>query len=168
MGQIKGLILKAADRPELERWARARNLPYRQVLRARMLRALAEGQAVAVVATAVGVVEATVATWRDRYLAGGLSGLRDQPRQGCPPTYQEADRVAMWQKLQEPPPAGHTRWSLSLMAQATGLARSQLQRWWSATQIQPQRTRTFKRSQDPEFEAKLRDVVDLYPKKEAR
>ncbi len=108
MGQIKGLILKAADRPELERWARARNLPYRQVQRARMqrarmLRALAEGQAVAVVATAVGVVEATVATWRDRYLAGGLSGLRDQPRQGCPPTYQEADRVAMWQKLQEAP-----------------------------------------------------------------
>ncbi len=53
MGQIKGLKLKAADRPELERWARARNLPYRQVQRARMLRALAEGQAVAVVATVV-------------------------------------------------------------------------------------------------------------------
>ncbi len=75
MGQIKGLILKAADRPELERWARARNLPYRQVQRARMLLALAEGQAVAVVATAVGVVEATVARWRDRYLAGGPVGV---------------------------------------------------------------------------------------------
>ena len=64
-------------------------------------------------------------------------------------------------------PAGHTRWSLSLMAQATGISRSHLQRWWSAAQVQPHRRRSFKRSNDPEFEAKLRDVVDLYQKKEA-
>ena len=80
MGQIRGLTLKEADRSELERWARSQALPYRQVQRARILLALAEGQALAM----VGAVEDTVATWRERYQAEGLAGLCDQPRRGCP------------------------------------------------------------------------------------
>ena len=151
MARTRGLTLQAADRPTLEGWARSRTRPHRQVQRARMLLGLAEGRTLAVVGRAVGVTEDTVAAWRDRYLADGLDGLQDRPRSGCPPTYTEADRQAMWQKLQEQPPDGHTRWSLSLMARETG--------------IQPHRVRTFKLSDDPQFEAKLRDVIALYEKK---
>ena len=155
MARIRGLTLQAADRPTLEGWARSQTRPHRQGQRARILLALAQGQTLAAVAAAVGVTEDTVAAWRDRYLEAGLARLQDRPRSGCPPTYTEAD-----------PPDGHTRWSLSLMARETGISTGHLQRWWSAAGIQPHRVRTFKLSDDPQFEAKLRDVLAVYEKRE--
>ncbi len=71
----------------------------------------------------------------------------------------------MWKQLQADPPDGHTCWSLSLMARETGISTAQLSRWWSAAGIQPHRVRTFKLSNDPQFEAKLRDVIAVYEKK---
>ena len=53
---------------------------------------------------------------------------------------------------------------LSLMAQETGISTAQLSRWWSAAGIQPHRVRTFKLSEDPQFEARLRDVIAVHEK----
>lgn len=152
--RAKGLSIRAADRPPLEPWARSQTLPHRQVQRARIVLALAAKKSLVQVATEVGVVEATVTTWRNRYEAEGLDGLRDRPRSGCPPTYTAADRDAQW--------------SLSLRARATGISQAHWPRWWAEAAVQPHRTRTFKRSHDPQFEAKVGDVVGLYPQKDAR
>ena len=43
-----------------------------------------------------------------------------------------------------------------------GLSLRTVQRIWAAHGLQPHRIRTFKRSRDPEFAAKLADVVGLY------
>jgi transposase len=48
------------------------------------------------------------------------------------------------------------------MARAAGISLRSVQRIWQAHQLQPHRVRTFKRSSDPEFAAKLVDVVGLY------
>ena len=48
------------------------------------------------------------------------------------------------------------------MAKAMGLSLRTVQRIWSAHGLQPHRIRTFKRSTDPDFAAKLDDVVGLY------
>jgi transposase len=48
------------------------------------------------------------------------------------------------------------------MANAAGISLRSVQRIWQAHQLQPHRVRTFKRSRDPAFEAKLADVVGLY------
>lgn len=107
----------------------------------------------------------TVASWRNRYLAQGLDGLADRPRSGCPPVYTPADQLVMWRRLEADPPADPTRWSLSLMARATGISTTQLSRWWSPADLQPHRVRTFKWSDDPRFEARLRDVVAVLEQK---
>jgi hypothetical protein len=39
---------------------------------------------------------------------------------------------------------------------------SSVQRIWQAHNLQPHRMRTFKRSRDPSFAAKLTDIVGLY------
>ena len=49
-----------------------------------------------------------------------------------------------------------------MMAQAAGVSASAVQRIWRAHGLQPHRWRAFKLSSDPEFVAKLRDVVGLY------
>jgi hypothetical protein len=48
------------------------------------------------------------------------------------------------------------------MAAVTGLAISTVQKIWRAHGLQPHRLRSFKLSRDPEFAAKVRDVVGLY------
>ena len=48
------------------------------------------------------------------------------------------------------------------MARASGLSVSTVQRIWRAFGLQPHRLETFKLSTDPNFVAKVRDVVGLY------
>ena len=141
MAHPRGLTLRSGDRPVLEQWARSQTRPHRQVQRARMLLGLADGRTLAAVGAAVGATHDTVAAWRDRYLAEGLAGLADRPRGGRP------------------------HWSLSLMARATGFSAARIHRWWREAGIQPHRVRTFKLSNDPHFEAKLRDVIAVLEKK---
>ena len=49
-----------------------------------------------------------------------------------------------------------------MMAKATGLSLRTVQRIWAAHQLQPHRIRSFKRSRDPDFVAKLADIVGLH------
>ena len=48
------------------------------------------------------------------------------------------------------------------MAKTVGISLGSVQRIWQAHKLQPHRLRTFKRSRDPRFAAKLTDIVGLY------
>jgi hypothetical protein len=60
------------------------------------------------------------------------------------------------------PPGETTHWTSRMMASAMGLAISTVQKIWRVYGLAPHRLRTFKLSRDPQFAAKLRDVVGLY------
>jgi len=60
------------------------------------------------------------------------------------------------------PPAEATHWTGAMMAEATGISVSSVQRIWRTHGLQPHRVSQFKLSNDPDFVAKLRDVVGLY------
>jgi hypothetical protein len=62
----------------------------------------------------------------------------------------------------EGPPDGATHWSSRGMARDSGLSVSTVQRIWRAFGLKPLRQETFKRSTDPDFVVKVRDVVGLY------
>jgi hypothetical protein len=47
------------------------------------------------------------------------------------------------------------------MARQVGLPKDAVQRLWAANDLQPHRTRLFKLSNDPQFEAKFWEVVGL-------
>jgi len=48
------------------------------------------------------------------------------------------------------------------MARVAGISPASVQRIWVANEIKPHLTRTFKLSNDPNFEEKLRDVIGMY------
>jgi len=48
------------------------------------------------------------------------------------------------------------------MAKKVGISLRAVQRIWEASRLQPHRLRTFKRSTDPAFAAKVEDIVGLY------
>ncbi len=60
------------------------------------------------------------------------------------------------------PPGEATHWTGRAMAGAVGISLRSVQRIWAEHGLQPHRIRTFKRSNDPDVEAKLADIVGLY------
>ena len=60
------------------------------------------------------------------------------------------------------PPGETTHWTAAAMAKASGISASSVRRIWRSHGLQPHRFRRFKLSTDPQFAAKLRDIVGLY------
>jgi predicted NBD/HSP70 family sugar kinase/transposase len=77
----------------LRRWAEADG-ESPQALRARIVLLAAEGLRNADIARHLGVSRQTVTTWRQRYAAEGVDGLRDRARAGRPTAVDEGDIVA--------------------------------------------------------------------------
>jgi hypothetical protein len=91
-----------------------------------------------------------------------LEGLRDDPRSGAPRSIEDARIEAVIVRTLESLPPDATHWSSRGMAKASGVSVSSVQRIWRAFGLQPHRLETFKLSTDPDFVAKVRDVVGLY------
>ncbi len=162
---IRVVALRRGDRSRLERLTRSRTTPHRIVERAKIVLASADGQPGSAICQQLGVSRPTVTCWLDRYDAEGLSGLlSDRPRSGRPKEITPDDEAAIIDRtLHTKPPLGvSTHWSTRLMAKATGYHHATIARIWRAHGLKPHRVSWFKVSRDPEFVAKLRDVVGLY------
>jgi transposase len=64
--------------------------------------------------------------------------------------------------LHESPDDGSTHWTTRLMAARHGIGKDTVARIWRAHRLKPWLVSRFKLSSDPDFEAKLVDVVGLY------
>ncbi len=153
--------LSPEQRTELRRLVWAPGTPQKLVRRARIALLAAEGKDNKEIAAQLGTSQVTVGQWRQRVLDLGLAGLQEAPRAGRPRTLP-LDRVQTVLNEVVRPPKGRARWSCRTMARHSGLSRSAVQRLWAANDLKPHRTRTFKRSNDPQFEAKFWDIVGLY------
>jgi transposase len=159
---LPSLDLSASERGELTSLATRRNTAQALALRARIVLACAEGAQNNEVAVRLQVAKATVGKWRHRFVEHRLDGLRDEPRSGTPRTIDDARIEAVIVRTLESTPADATHWSSRGMARQSGLSVSTVQRIWRAFGLQPHRMENFKLSTDPDFVAKVRDVVGLY------
>jgi transposase len=157
------VALQRGDRPRLEGLIRSRTAAHRVVQRAQIVLASADGASGSAIGARFGVSRPTVTAWLDRYESDGLPGLlADRPRSGRPKELTSPEQEAIIDRtLRTKPPTG-THWSTRLMAAATGYHHATIARLWRAHGVKPHRVKTFKLSTDPEFVAKLRDVVGLY------
>src|SRR5207237_4135605 len=101
--------------------------------------------------------------WQERFRDEGAAGLwRDKTRRSrIPPLSPEVAKRVVALTLAGPPPAA-SHWTGSAMAKAAGISVSSVQRIWRAHGLQPHRVRQFKLSNDPQFAAKLHEIVGLY------
>jgi transposase len=156
------IVLSQAERADLEALAARRKTAQAMAMRARIVLACAEGFESKQVAAKLGVDANTVGKWRRRFAEHRLDGLYDEQRSGTPRTIDDARIEAVIVATLESMPANATHWSSRGMAKASGLSVSTVQRIWRAFGLQPHRIETFKLSTDPDFVAKVRDVVGLY------
>lgn len=157
------LQLSAAERTDLEKLVRRRNVGQALAQRARIVLACAEpGSTNSGIARALGVSRMSVTTWRARFLAHRLDGLVDRPRSGAPRQVEDAEIERMITLTLESQPANATHWSTRAMARRAGMSQTMVSRVWRAFGLQPHRAETFKLSTDAAFVDKVRDVVGLY------
>lgn len=169
------VVLTADERDLLTRRANAARSPHRDVVRARIVLAAAEGAANAQIARDLRICEDTARRWRHRFCAQHLDGLKDRPRSGRPPSFTPVE-VAEVKALACSRPADHglplTRWSVAeLAAHAVGTGRvrpvsvATVGRWLAADAIKPWQHRSWIFPRDPDFAAKAGRVLDLYQRR---
>lgn len=163
MGKIERIRLAPRDRERLEGLVRDRNTPQKVVWRSRIVLRCGDGMGAVAVARTVGKSVLTVRRWRRRYSAKGVEGLlRDatRPPGRKPLTAETIERVVNLTLHERPPQATH--WSERTMAAQVGIAPSSVHKVWKAHGLKPHLVETFKVSRDPEFVAKVKDIVGLY------
>ena len=144
----------------------------RDVLRARIVLAAADGQPNAAIARCLGITEDTVRRWRVRFAAGRVPGLNDRARSGRPRTFAAvaaAEVKAIACALPAETGVPLARWSAAELAtQAVtrgvvkGVSASTVRRWLNADAIKPWQCRSWIFPRDPDFAVKAARVLDLY------
>jgi transposase len=137
--------------------------PQKVALRARIVLGAAQGKANNALARELGTSRPTILLWRARYASHGLVGLfKDAPRPGRRKQIAAKKVAAIVEATLQTTPRDATHWSVRTMARAHKVSPSTVYRIWESHTLQPHRVKTFKLSRDPEFVAKLRDIVGLY------
>jgi transposase len=152
-----------ADRRRLEAIVSDRSAPQKHVWRAQIILATAEGCGTTEIMRRSGKAKPVVWTWQARFMAEGVDGLlRDKTRKPGKAPLPAATVKRVIDLVSGPPPGEVTHWTGRMLARQTGISLRSVQRILEAHQLTPHRIRTFKLSNDPQFAAKLRDVVGLY------
>lgn len=157
------ITVSPACRRRLRSLVKDRNAAQKHVWRAEIVLLTADGLGTNEIMRRTGKSKTCIWRWQERFMAEGFEGLlRDKTRPSRIPRLgaEVAERVVAL--TLGPPPGEVTHWTAALMAKACAVSVSSVQRIWRSHGLQPHRVRQFKLSNDPEFVAKLRDVVGLY------
>jgi transposase len=163
MAQTVCVIVSPSDRAVLEAIASDRNRPQKHAERAGVVLTSIAGGPVQRMAAQLGVSRPMIWRWQQRFAEAGVEGLlRDKTRKpGKPPIAAETVARVVALTCADPPHQA-THWTGRAMAEAAGISLTSVQRIWAAHRLQPHCVRSFKRSRDPAFAAKLTDIVGLY------
>jgi len=164
--RARTVVIAPEHRPRLEALARSRTAPLREVQRARIVLAAADGVANAAIARDLQVEQNTVRTWRNRYAEHGVAGLSDRPRTGRPAVYGPDTHLRIVATVTSELPEADSVWSHRLLAEhlhADGISASQIGRILADLDLKPHRVRGWlTRRPDPDFYRKAADVCTLY------
>jgi transposase len=155
------ISLDATLKAALNQLVRSPSTPQGVVQRSRIVLAAAAGKSNQQIAGELHMPEVTVGKWRRSFAQQGLQGLEDAPRSGRPVIHGPEIVQRVQTRVCEQP-QHYSRWSVRTLAEDLKLPRSTVHQILVASNLQPHRIRTFTFSPDPDFEAKLLDVVGLY------
>src|SRR5215813_13049487 len=112
------LSLTVPEREELTARVRSRMLPSEDVRRSRLVLMLADGESFTAIQVALGCNRSYITRWKQRFEAGGLSGLYSRHRGRVAGKHAERLEAKILARTQRKPTDGSTHWSTRKMAQA--------------------------------------------------
>ena len=155
------IALEPTMKAALDQLVRSPSTPQALVQRSRIVLAAAAGRSNQQIAGELHMPEVTVSKWRRGFAIHGLEGLQDSPRSGRPVKHGP-EIVQRVQNRACQQPEHYSRWSVRTLAKDLKLPPSTVHQILVASNLQPHRIRSFTFSPDPDFEAKLLDIVGLY------
>lgn len=153
--------LNAETRSTLTKFVQSSSTPQSLAQRSRIVLAAANGSSNQDIAATLKIPAVTVGKWRRSFAAHGMEGLRDAPRSGRPHKHDFDVRHKVQTRVCQQP-EDQSRWTVRTLAAELKLPASTVHQMLVAAKLQPHRIRTFTFSPDPDFEAKLLDIVGLY------
>src|SRR6266481_6005805 len=151
------LVLREGDRKRLGDLARLPRVPSGLARQARIVLLAADGVPNAQIARTVGVSRPTVIGWRDRYAAGGIDALEDEPRSGRPAVIDEIDVVVATLASDGRPPGRLriTHWSARFLAAELGISFASVARIWRKWNIEPHQIKTRSEEHTSELQSQF-------------
>ena len=173
------LVLNPEQRSTLMQTAQSRTQPQREVQRAQILLRYAQGQSITAISQALRVSRVAVYKWVDRALAlGAEAALSDQYHRPKEPVITEQAKAwVVSLACTKPKDHGYAAevWSHRRLAQhvrqntlAQGhpslnrAAKATVQRILKGQTLQPHKVKYYMERRDPEFDAKMREVLLVY------
>jgi transposase len=157
------VAVTAKQRRELTQIVAQAVAPAQEVRRAQVILWSADGVAGAEIAHRLQVSAEAVSRVRRRFIQTGVAGLATRPKAGRKDHAVPAATVERVVELaMSPPPAGRSRWTTRLLAKEVELTSGCVSDLLRRNGLKPHHVRTYQVSRDPEFVAKVRDIVGLY------
>ena len=173
------LILSPEQKEELARLSHSRGAPTREVQRAQILCRFEAGETITEIARALKTTRPSVRKWVDKALAMGASAaLKDTwHRPHAPVITEEAKAWVVHLACSKPKDLGYAAelWTRSLLARhvrqhaeqaghpsLTKAAKATVHRILAAQPLHPERVQYYLEKRDPEFEAKMKDILLVY------
>jgi transposase len=157
------LRLSPKHRQELISITRRQTAPARTVRRAKVVLDLADGLPRTIIARRSGMTRQNIISLERRFRERRMDAvLADAPRPGRPATIPQVTIDAIIEATLHTKPRNATHWTARAMAAKFKVGLATVHRIWREHQLQPHRIESFKFSNDPNFAAKVRDVVGLY------
>jgi len=160
------VVLDEQQRRWSEAVVRSRTASIRDVQRARIVLAAADGMSNAAIARMLSVRVNTVRTWRGRFAEHGMAGPGDLPRPGRPALYGPDVHLRIVATVTSQRPEADSQWSHQLLAEELaddGISPSQIGRILADLDLKPHRVRGWlTRRSSPDFFVKAAAVCDLY------
>lgn len=160
------VVIDESQRNRLEAVVRARTAHVRDVQRAQIVLAAADGVSNAAIARALSICQNTVRTWWGRFAKHAIAGLDDLPRPGRPVVYGADVHLRIVSAVTSMRPEVDSQWSHRLLTEHLGddaISSSQIGRILADLDLKPHRVRGWlTRRADPNFFARAGEVCDLY------
>ena len=155
---------------ELVALSRSTAIAHRVVVQAKALLDAEAGMANEAIARKYVTTPDTVRRWRSRFVEDGVAGVGVvKPGRGRKAWLPDGTVAAVVADTRlSMPDDDSTCWSTRMMAARHEISHETVARIWRANRLKPWRVEGFKLSNDPNFEAKVVDVVALYMDPPAR
>lgn len=159
----KPIIASLEQRQELVTMSRSLKMENRYVQRSRIILLSLEGQNMNSIIKATQMSRPAINKWRQRFRVKGMDGLMDAPRSGKPSVISAEQKATVIQKACEKPTGGYTNWSQQRIGKEVGISQTKVHQILKQADLKPHKIDYWcGKSPDPEFEAKMINIVGLY------
>src|ERR1700687_1873049 len=173
------LVLSDEDRAELEQLSRSRTLPHREAQRAAIILGYYGGESIASIGRRLGMTRLSVSKWVSKALAvGPMAALKDNYHRPKEPAIgDDAKAWVVHLACSKPKDLGYAAETWSRQALASHVrkhaveagypalskaAKATVHRILAEQPLHPEKIKYYLERRDPDFEAKMRDVLIVY------